>query len=241
MGPTSHAHGRKVQRMSGGFEYFDIILFAMIAAFLVYRLGSVLGKRTGHERQGREPFGRLGGKEAGAEGGNDNVVTIPQRGAPQHEEEPDTPLGAALTQIKLADSSFTRKDFLEGARAAFEMVITAFALGDMKTLRSLLSQDVYDNFAEAIRTREHANQTRETTLVGIDVAEIVEAKLEDKRNAYVTVKYVSQQVNATRDEAHNVVEGDPNAIEKVTDVWTFHRDARSSNPNWQLVATRSPT
>lgn len=227
--------------MSGGFEYFDIILFAMIAAFLVYRLGSVLGKRTGHERQGREPFGRLGGKEAGAEGGNDNVVTIPQRGAPQHEEEPDTPLGAALTQIKLADSSFTRKDFLEGARAAFEMVITAFALGDMKTLRSLLSQDVYDNFAEAIRTREHANQTRETTLVGIDVAEIVEAKLEDKRNAYVTVKYVSQQVNATRDEAHNVVEGDPNAIEKVTDVWTFHRDARSSNPNWQLVATRSPT
>lgn len=226
--------------MSGGFEYFDIILFAMIAAFLVYRLGSVLGKRTGHERQGREPFGRLGGKEAGAESGNDNVVTIPQRGAPQHEEEPDTPLGAALTQIKLADSSFTRKDFLEGARAAFEMVITAFALGDMKTLRSLLSQEVYDNFAEAIRTRERANQTRETTLVGIDVAEIVEAKLEDKRNAYVTVKYVSQQVNATRDEAHNVVEGDPNAIEKVTDVWTFLRDARSSNPNWQLVATRSP-
>jgi predicted lipid-binding transport protein (Tim44 family) len=72
------------------------------------------------------------------------------------------------------------------------------------------------------------------------VAEIIEAKLEDKRNAYVTVKYISQQVNATRDEAHNVVEGDPNAIEKVTDIWTFRRDARSANPNWQLVATRSP-
>lgn len=226
--------------MSGGFEYFDIILFAMIAAFLVYRLGSVLGKRTGHERQGREPFGRLGGKEPAAESGNDNVVAIPQRGAPPQEEEPDTPLGAALTQIKLADSSFTRKSFLEGARGAFEMVITAFALGDMKTLRALLSQEVYDNFAEAIRTRERANQTRETTLVGIDVAEIVEAKLEDKRNALVTVKYISQQVNATRDEAHNVVDGDPNAIEKVTDIWTFRRDTRSPNPNWQLVATRSP-
>ena len=143
--------------MSGGFEYFDIILFAMIAAFLVYRLGSVLGKRTGHERQSREPFGRLGGKESAAETGNDNVIAIPQREAPPQEEEPDTPLGAALTQIKLADSSFTRKGFLEGARAAFEMVITAFALGDMKTLRSLLSQEVYDNFAEAIRTRERAN------------------------------------------------------------------------------------
>jgi predicted lipid-binding transport protein (Tim44 family) len=226
--------------MSGGFEYFDIILFAMIAAFLVYRLGSVLGKRTGHEQQGREPFGRIGGKEPAADGGNDNIVAIPQRGAPLREEEPDTPLGAALTQIKLADSNFTRKSFLEGARGAFEMVITAFALGDMKTLRSLLSQEVYDNFAEAIRTRERANQTRETTLVGIDVAEIIEAKLEDKRNAFVTVKFISQQVNATRDEAHGVVDGDPNAIEKVTDIWTFRRDTRSSNPNWQLVATRSP-
>ena len=227
--------------MNGGFEYFDIILFAMIAAFLVYRLGSVLGKRTGHERQGREPFGRVGGKEAsGSEAGNDNVVTMPTREIAQEEEEPDTPLGAAITQIKLADSTFTRTSFLDGARAAFEMVITAFALGDMKTLRSLLSSDVYENFADAIKTRERANQTRETTLVGIDVAEIIEAKLEDMRYANVTVKFVSQQVNATRDEENNVVDGDPNAIEKVTDIWTFRRDTRTSDPNWQLVATLSP-
>lgn len=227
--------------MNGGFEYFDIILFAMIAAFLVYRLGSVLGKRTGHERQGREPFGRVGGKEqAGSEAGNDNVVAMPQRELAPEEEEPDTPLGAAITQIKLADATFTRKSFLDGARAAFEMVITAFALGDMKTLRALLSPDVYENFADAIRTRERANQTRETTLVGIDVAEIIEAKLEDMRFADVTVKFISQQVNATRNEENNVVEGDPNAIEKVTDIWTFRRDTRTPDPNWQLVATLSP-
>lgn len=227
--------------MNGGFEYFDIILFAMIAAFLVYRLGSVLGKRTGHERQGREPFGRIGGKEAsGGDAGNDNVLTIPSRSTPAEEEEPDTPLGAAITQIKLADANFTRKDFLDGARAAFEMVITAFALGDMKTLRSLLSKEVFENFSEAIKSRERANQTRETTLVGIDVAEIIEASLEENRYALVTVKYISQQVNATRDEQHNVVEGDPNAIEKVTDIWTFRRDTRAPDPNWQLVATRSP-
>jgi predicted lipid-binding transport protein (Tim44 family) len=227
--------------MNGGFEYFDIILFAMIAAFLVYRLGSVLGKRTGHERQGREPFGRVGGKEgAGSEAGNDNVVTMPQREIAPEEEEPDTPLGAAITQIKLADSTFTRKSFLDGARAAFEMVITAFALGDMKTLRALLSPDVYENFADAIKIRERANQTRETTLVGIDVAEIIEAKLEEMRFANVTVKFISQQVNATRDEENNVVDGDPNAIEKVTDIWTFRRDTRTPDPNWQLVATLSP-
>ena len=225
--------------MDGGFEYFDIILFAMIAAFLVYRLGSVLGKRTGHEQQGREPFGRVGNKDE-AESSNDNVVAMPQQTLPAEEEEPDTPLGAAITQIKLADSSFTRKGFLEGARAAFEMVITAFALGDMKTLQSLLSDDVYANFAEAIKTRERAHQTRETTLVGIDVAEIIEAKLEDMRKALVTVKYISQQVNATRDDKNNVIEGDPNAIEKVTDIWTFERDTRSGDPNWRLVATLSP-
>ena len=225
--------------MSGGFEYFDIILFAMIAAFLVYRLGSVLGKRTGHEQRG-EPFGTLGPKDGKpSESGNDNVVAIPQRDTPPIEEEPDTPLGAAITQIKVADPSFTRDGFLEGARAAFEMVITAFALGDMKTLRSLLSEQVYDNFAEAIRQRERASQTRETTLVGIDSADIIEAKL-DGREALVTVKYVSQQVNATRDESGKVVEGDPNAIEKVTDIWTFSRNTGTADPNWSLVATLNP-
>jgi len=223
--------------MSGGFEYFDIILFAMIAAFLVYRLGSVLGKRTGHERQGRSPLEPVSSDSPSSDAGNDNVVAIPTRDEPA-EEEPDTPLGAAITQIKLADPSFTRKGFLEGARSAFEMIITAFALGDMKTLRSLLSKEVYDNFAEAIRVRERASQTKETTLVGIDSAEILEASLEDG-TASVTVKYVSEQVNATRNEDGEVVEGDPNAIDKVTDIWTFARNTKTSDPNWSLVATRS--
>lgn len=223
--------------MSGGFEYFDIILFAMIAAFLVYRLGSVLGKRTGHERQGRSPLEPVGSDGPSSDAGNDNVVAIPTRDEPA-EEEPDTPLGASITQIKLADPSFTRKGFLEGARSAFEMIITAFALGDMKTLRSLLSKEVYDNFAEAIRVRERASQTKETTLVGIDSAEILEASLDDG-TASVTVKYVSEQVNATRSEDGEVVEGDPNAIEKVTDIWTFARNTKTSDPNWSLVATRS--
>lgn len=224
--------------MTGGFEYFDVILFAMIAAFLVYRLGSVLGKRTGQERQGREPFSGAGGSDGPADdAGNDNVVAIPTRDEPA-EEEPDTPLGAVITQIKLADPSFTRQGFIEGARSAFEMIITAFALGDMKTLRSLLSKDVYDNFSEAIRVRERASQTKETTLVGIDSTDILEASLEDG-TASVTVKYVSDQVNATRSEDGEVVEGDPNGIEKVTDIWTFARNTKTSDPNWSLVATRS--
>jgi len=204
----------------------------------VYRLGSVLGKRTGHERQGRSPLEPVSSNDGpSSDAGNDNVVAIPTRDEPA-EEEPDTPLGASITQIKLADPSFTRKGFLDGARSAFEMIITAFALGDMKTLRSLLSKEVYDNFAEAIRVRERASQTKETTLVGIDSAEILEAALDDG-TASVTVKYVSEQVNATRSEDGAVVDGDPNAIEKVTDIWTFARNTKTSDPNWSLVATRS--
>ncbi|MCG8544574.1 MAG: Tim44/TimA family putative adaptor protein [Alphaproteobacteria bacterium] len=226
--------------MSGGFEYFDIILFAMIAAFLVYRLGSVLGKRTGHERQGRDPFSPVGGEDGqSADAGNDNVVTPLPRNAEPEEKEPDTPLGATITQIKVADPTFTRKTFLEGARKAFEMVITAFALGDMKTLRSLLSDEVYENFSTVIRDRERSSQTQETTLVGIDTADILEAQL-DGSVASVTVKFVSQQVNATRDESGKVIDGDPNGVDQVTDIWTFSRDTSGSDPNWALVATRSP-
>lgn len=225
--------------MNGGFESFDIILFAVIAAFLVYKLGSVLGKRTGHERQG-DPFESVpGGKP---EGGNDNVVAMPSSGdsAPQDEEkEPDTPLGAGLTQIKLADASFTRDSFVQGARVAFETIITAYALGDMKTLQALLSEEVYSNFEAAVSARERAGRTQETTLMGIDQAEMLEARLEDGK-AVITVKYQSRQVNATRDESGKVLEGDPSKAEDVTDIWTFSRDMRASDPNWALVGTASP-
>ncbi|MDH3701640.1 MAG: Tim44/TimA family putative adaptor protein [Alphaproteobacteria bacterium] len=229
--------------MNGSFESLDIILFALLAAFLVYRLGSVLGKRTGHERPGNEGFGPLGGSEGkSADSGNDNVVTLPHGDAvtPEREKEPDTPIGAAITQIMVADRNFTRDSFLDGARAAFEMVITAFALGDLKTLRSLLSNDVYDNFAGAIRSREQNSQTIETTLVGIDAAEIIEADVQNN-TALVTVKFVSQQVNATRDESGEVIDGDPSAVDKVTDIWSFERRLGGSDPNWTLVATRSPS
>lgn len=229
--------------MNGSFESLDIILFALLAAFLVYRLGSVLGKRTGHERPGNEGYGPLGRPDSkSGESTNDNVVTLPHgdAAAPEREKEPDTPLGAAITQIMVADPGFTRAGFLDGARAAFEMVVTAFALGDLKTLRSLLNNEVYENFSGAIRSREENRQTIETTLVGIDSAEIIEAEIRDK-TAVVTVKFVSQQVNATRDESGEVIDGDPNAVDKVTDIWSFERRLGVSDPNWTLVATRSPS
>lgn len=224
--------------MSGNLGFLDIILFAMLAAFLIYRLGSVLGKRTGNEQQRPDIFG------AGAnpdEGQDDNVISLPDRSPDPENEmtEPVSPLDAAITQIKLADRSFDEEGFVSGARAAFEMVVDSFASGDTDTLQSLLSDDVYENFAAAISDRVSKDQTHETTMVAFDVTEIIEAEMEG-RNALVTVKYVSDQVNVTRDSEGEIVDGDPSAVTRITDIWTFARDVSSSNPNWVLIATRSP-
>lgn len=223
--------------MGGSFGFLDIILFAMVAAFLVYRLGTNLGKRTGHERR-RDPFGPVGApKNAPAETAKDNIVTLPDRGAEGPAEQ--TPLAAGITQIKVADPSFEPARFVDGARAAFEMIVAAFAAGDRETLRSFLSDTVYNNFASAIEAREQAGHTQETTLVGIDAVDILEARM-DGRDAIVTIKYVSDQANVTRDAAGETIEGDPNAVVRVTDIWTFSRDTRSSDPNWTLIGTSSP-
>ena len=149
---------------------------------------------------------------------------------------PDDSAGPA--RIKAVDRSFREREFVKGARGAFEMVVEAFANGDGKTLKTLLDGPVYENFASAIREREKAGQTLETTLVGIDEAEIIGAELQG-RYAVVTVKFVTGQVNATRDASGEIVDGDPNNVVQVTDIWTFRRDARSSDPNWLLIATGS--
>lgn len=225
--------------MGGGFDIFEIILFAMVAAFLVYRLRSVLGKRTGHEHRRSDGFGAPG---ASSESGNDNVIALPDRDSDEVELEiePDSPIAAGVTQIKIADPSFEVGPFVKGAQTAFEMIVNAYATGDGKTLNTLLSPEVYENFASAIRARELANNSQESTLVGVESAEVVEAEMRD-HDAVVTVKFVSEQINATVDANGEVVDGDRNAVVTVTDIWSFARDTRSPDPNWKLVATRSPS
>lgn len=236
-----------------GFQFLDIILFAAVAAFFVFRLRNVLGKRMGHDKPPPDPFG----KRAANESENEKVISLPNRNksdsaddieadaaeTPDAAAAPDaaaTPVEAGLMQIKLADKTFDEKPFLAGARAAFEMVITTFAGGDAKALRPLLSNDVYADFSGAMAERGRLGNILETTLVGIGAAEIIEAELQG-RTAFVTVKFVSEQINAVRDKTGEVVEGDPTHVSKITDIWTFARNLRSRDPNWTLVATRSPS
>jgi predicted lipid-binding transport protein (Tim44 family) len=212
--------------------YFDIILFAMVAAFLVLRLRAVLGRRTGSEQRRENPLARV------AEPARDNVVALPDRGLEAPSDGQPVSLDAGLAQIAAADPSFDPNGFVSGARGAFEMIVHAFAAGETAILRPLLSDEVYDRFTEAIRARAAAKETHETRLDSIKAAEIAEAQL-NGRTAFVTVRFASDQVNVTRAADGTVLDGEPDRIVEKTDFWTFARNTRSQDPNWLLVATRS--
>ncbi|MAE45144.1 MAG: translocase [Magnetovibrio sp.] len=152
--------------------------------------------------------------------------------------EADDFLVAGIKQVKEADPSFKIKEFLAGAKAAFEIILGFYASGNLDSLKSLLNADVFDNFAQAIKDREQSGQTLDDTLIRIKSADIVEAFIEN-RTVLITVKFISEQINTLRDQNEAVIEGDPNAINEVTDFWTFSHDPSSRNPNWILVATRS--
>lgn len=219
--------------MGGGFQIIDILLFAVLALFLIFRLGSVLGRRGDDEGPQADPFG-LSEREPSSP---DNVVTMPEQRGPTPEELASMdPLEAGIAQIKAADPSFREREFVKGARLAFEAILEAFAKADTGTLKSLLDNTVYENFAGAIEARQKAGHELETTIVGIDESEITKAEM-DGNLARVTIKIVTEQVNAMKDAAGEVVEGDPSNVVKVSDIWTFCRNTKSGNPNWLLVAT----
>jgi predicted lipid-binding transport protein (Tim44 family) len=216
-------------------QYFDIILFAMVAAFLVLRLRSVLGRRTGNERR-RDLFVRR------VRPSPDKVTTLGEVGnspaVPDAGAAPVNSVTQGLNEIRRADPSFDPSRFLEGARVAFEMIVTAFAKGEKADLRPLLSDEVFQQFATAIDERVAAKETLETRILRLDSADIVEAGLAG-RSAQMTVKLVSKQINVTRAMDGSIVDGDPERPIEKTDYWTFARDTRATDPNWALVATTS--
>lgn len=219
-------------------QYLEILIFAVFAALIIFRLRSVLGRRTGEERRPPESFPQRQGRESKT----DNVVHLPdsqQSDDPDAVDEPPrSPLEIGLAEIKSADRNFSTEGFLDGARGAFETIVSAFAEGDLSKLKQLLSKDVYENFADAIQARYDARETLETTLVGIKSVALMDAGAEG-RTVHITIKFVSEQINVTRNRDGKVVDGDSDDVTDITDIWTFARDARSRDPNWALVETTS--
>ena len=195
--------------MSYSFEYIDIILLAMIAGFIFLRLRGILGKKTGFEEDINSSFA--------------------------HESPPTKP------KIDLNASTFdenAKKEFIKGAKIAYETIITDFAKGKLKDIKSLLDKNVYQQFEEAIIERDEKNFSSETTFIGINSAEVKE-HLQNKNMLEVTVEFVSEIISCVKDKENKIVSGDPEKIKKVLDTWKFSKDSRSSNPNWLLIDTQA--
>ena len=231
---------------------FDIytIIFLALAVFIFLRLRSVLGQRTGRERPPYDPYAAPDPVRNAA---NDKVIPLPPRTSepPKAAEvakdtgdryagiaPPGSAIARGLDAIAAVDKGFDAKHFVTGARAAYEMIVTAYAEGDRRALRDLLGREVYDGFDQVIRERESRGETAETRFVSIDVSEITGAELRGK-TAQITLRFVSQLVSATRDRNGEVIDGSADRVTSVTDVWTFARDVTSRDPNWKLVATEA--
>ncbi|MGI9385269.1 MAG: Tim44/TimA family putative adaptor protein [Methyloligellaceae bacterium] len=237
--------------MSDSFDIYTL-LFLVLAVVIFLRLRNVLGRRTGNERQPYDPYSAQDAGTGAKSTAQDTVVPLPRsRGSQRPGDISDdleervggyapkgSPLAGGLADIGQVDRSFAPEQFLRGAKAAYEMIVMAFAEGNKRALRQLLSRDVYDGFVSAIVERENRSESVETSFVGIDKADIIEAELKNKM-AQVTVKFVSELITATRDQEGRIIDGDPKKVREVTDIWTFSREAASKDPNWKLVATEA--
>ena len=232
---------------------YDIILIGLVAVFLILRLRSVLGKRTGNERPpARDPFAPPpAAPPAGdAPARGDNVVPLPNAATPAPRPSLATtgPGGiratvmptatAGVAAIRAADPNFDPLGFCGGARAAFTVIVEAFAKGDAAALRPLLDGPTYASFEAAIRGRSERNEKAETTLIGFEASDISAAELQGT-HALVTVRFVSEQINVVRNAEGQIADGNPNEVQKVIDLWTFRRDTKSGDPNWLLTKTES--
>ena len=214
-----------------GSQLLDIILIATVAGFVLFRLYTVLGRRTGHERPPQENY-RIGPQQA-----EDTVGAVPKL-SHASAERPSDPVASGLFDIGLADRGFDKEHFLKGARAAYEMILTAFANNDRATLKPLLSDEVYGAFESVMRRREQSGEKATMTLVGFTDVKIIAAALKGATSE-ITLAYSARLIAATTNSQGAVIDGDAKSVRDVTDVWSFTRDARARDPNWMLVATSS--
>ena len=195
--------------MNYSFEYIDIILLAMIAGFIFLRLRGILGKRTGHEENLSSSFVQ---------------EDIPKK------------VKKVVNQENFDENA--KKEFLSGAKIAYETIITSFSSGNIKAIKTLLDKKVLKEFNEAIKDRTEKKLISETTFIGINSAKIKEHN-QLNNMLEVSVDFVSEIISCIRDKDKKVISGDPEKIKKVYDTWKFSRDTRSENPNWFLIDTQA--
>ena len=196
------------QTMSNSFGYLDIILLGMIAGFIILRLRSILGRKTGHESKVYPNFA-------------EKKFSIPQNDSKPKEKN-----------FEILEGN-DKKEFLKGAEIAYESILTAFANGDLIKLKSLLAPNMFSNFSEAIKLRNKENIKSEFTFIGVKESS-VEKYEKIKDNLFATVKFVAEVISVKRDKENKIIEGNPDKIKFVTDSWKFTKNVNNKSPNWYL-------
>ncbi|HZG30819.1 MAG TPA: Tim44/TimA family putative adaptor protein [Ensifer sp.] len=226
----------------------DIVtIFFLVAAVVIFiQLRNVLGRRTGNEKPPHDPYARrentevrpVADKVAPVASGRDVGEPVNPYAPADAFTAAGSDLNTGIRSVIDADASFNPAEFMKGARAAYEMIVMAFAEGDRNALKNLLSREVYEGFEAAIRDRETKGERMNSTFVGINKAEMLNAAVKGTE-AFVTVRIVSQLISATYDKQGTLIDGHPEEVAEVKDIWTFARDTRSRDPNWKLVGTES--
>lgn len=214
--------------------FIDILIFAAIALFLIFRLRSILGNRDGFEQKRPEQSAF----DANAQTENDNSAPkkiIPLRANNDTNQQIN---GHGLEAVRRADPSFRDDEFMQGAASAFSLVLQAFADGDLATLRRLLAFELYEEFANSIHTRNKDGDQLTITVHAIDDVQLTDATVKDNI-ASVTVKFVSQQSRVVKDNSGQIIEDETEEQATITDIWIFERDTQLADPNWKLVETQS--
>ncbi|AFR25838.1 calcium-binding protein [Bartonella quintana] len=225
-------------------EFNIVLVLALVIMVVVFvQLRNVLGKRIGFEKPPFDPYSGRSKKQTETETA-DNIVSFPHQGNSQKDDFSEidaiSPTGSALNEglraLRQSDPHFSPQFFIKGAQVAYEMIVTAFAKGDRDQLKKLLSQNVFESFCAAIEQREKNNERVQFTFVGINKIEFVAAAMQDNEE-FLTVRIVSEMISATYNEQEELIDGDPDAIVEIRDVWTFVHNSLSSDPNWKLFAT----
>ena len=220
--------------MDDGFAFFDIIIFAMLAGYLVFQLRRVLGRKTGVEKQEEDKVTR--NQESSTD--NDNVISL----APDANNDNSDGTGpvSGITMLRQLDPSFNEQEFITGSKSAFSWIVSAFAMGNGDDLKPLLSANLFNSFNDAIEKRSNAGEKLETNIMSIKSSLIDNVTL-DGDSVSITVEFVSDQIKVLRDSNEAIIDGNPDIIESLTDLWTFNRNVKSSNPNWILIKTETPS
>ncbi|MBK67628.1 MAG: translocase [Rickettsiales bacterium] len=218
-----------------GFAGIDILIFIAVAVFLFFRLRDTLGTKTGSERKRHTLFDKNEEKkETALDDGK--VIDIKPKFENDAVKNADKDTVSALTRIALGDPDFRPEEFLEGAKNAFEYIVENFASGDKEALEPLLSHELMDAFEAIIDERAKKDHVATTDILNVKKAEILRAFLNNDK-AYITVRFVADETKYLEDEDGTLIEGDPEQIHEIKDIWTFERPIRNVDPNWILVET----